>query len=63
MIPPMPKKLPGETDDQYTDRLTGADGTERLPYGEWRGRACCIGWHGSCATDECECPCHEVDEW
>lgn len=30
--PGLPPALPGETDAQYTDRLTGADRTGRVPY-------------------------------
>ena len=62
MIPEMPPLLDGETLEQYTDRLTGADKTGRSPYNgpglQRRGRSCCIGWHGECVTDDCECPCH-----
>lgn len=58
--PDMPPMLPGETDEQYADRLTGADGTGRRPYDHRRFRHCAIGWHGECDDDgeECGCPCH-----
>lgn len=62
--PDMPPMLPGENIYAYTDRLTGADRTDRQPYDHRRFRNCCLGWHGDC-TDawgaECECPCHP--EW
>jgi hypothetical protein len=49
--------------DEYTDRLTGADGTGRRPYDHPRGRQCSIGWHMECSrwrgAPGCECPCHE----
>lgn len=62
--PDMPPGLPGETDEQYTDRLTGADGTDRRPYDHTRFRQCSIGYHGECSRlrtgDEgCQCPCHD----
>lgn len=59
--PQMPPALPGETDDAYTDRLTGADGTGRVPYDHPRNRQCSIGWHSECsdpAGERCKCPCH-----
>lgn len=68
--PEMPPALPGETDEQYTDRLTGADGTNRRPYDHRRNRQCSIGYHDECsdradrsrartrADGGCECPCH-----
>lgn len=59
--PEMPPALPGETDEQYTDRLTGADGTGRRPYDHPRNRQCSIGWHEECsdpAGERCKCPCH-----
>ncbi len=59
--PEMPPRLPGETADQYTDRLTGADKTGRVPYAEKRYRACSLGWHRACTDPsgvECKCPCH-----
>jgi hypothetical protein len=59
--PEMPPGLPGETDDDYTDRLTGADGTGRVPYDHRRRRQCSIGWHDECSDpdgDDCKCPCH-----
>jgi hypothetical protein len=63
----MPPALPGESDDAYTDRLTGADRTGRVPYDHRRNRQCSIGYHGECSerritdpsiTRNCECPCH-----
>ena len=62
--PPMPPALDGETSGQYTDRLTGADKTNRIPYKEKRYRQCSIGYHDECSdrgNGECECPCHSVD--
>ena len=59
--PEMPPALPGETDDQYTDRLTGADGTDRRPYDHPRNRQCSIGYHDECSDpdgERCKCPCH-----
>jgi hypothetical protein len=59
--PDMPPALDGETDAQYTDRLTGADGTGRRPYDHSRNRQCSIGWHDECSDPAgvtCECPCH-----
>lgn len=64
--PKMPPRLPGEDGGAYTDRLTGADGTNRIPYDHRRNRQCSIGWHGECsergpehdADRGCECPCH-----
>lgn len=64
--PNQPPKLPGENGDQYTDRLTGADRTNRRPYDHHRNRQCSIGWHEECSdragygNGECECPHHEV---
>lgn len=60
--PEMPPGLPGETDAQYTERLTGADRTERRPYDHCRNRQCSIGYHEECsdpAGEICECPCHQ----
>lgn len=60
--PELPPKLEGETGYQYTDRLTGADRTNRVPYDHRRFRQCSIGWHEECSDqygDECECPCHD----
>ncbi|MFB6726750.1 hypothetical protein ACFCV3_41655 [Kribbella sp. NPDC056345] len=59
--PEMPPALPGETDDEYTNRLTGADGTDRRPYDHHRGKQCSIGVHEQCSDqtgDWCGCPCH-----
>lgn len=55
------KALPDETDEQYTDRLTGADKTGRYPYPEQRNRQCSIGYHNECSDpqgEQCKCPCH-----
>lgn len=60
-FPEMPPALPGESDDAYTDRLTGADGTGRVPYDHRRNRQCSLGYHDECsdpAGESCECPCH-----
>lgn len=62
--PAMPPALPDETDDQYTDRLTGADGTGRVPYDHKRYRQCSLSYHEECSRlrtgDEgCQCPCHD----
>lgn len=60
-FPEMPPALPGESDDAYTNRLTGADQTGRVPYDHSRNRQCSIGWHAECsdpAGASCECPCH-----
>lgn len=63
--PEMPPALNGETPEQYTDRLTGADRTDRRPYDHKRNRQCSIGYHDECSdgrygdyTGECECPHH-----
>lgn len=59
--PDVAPSLPGETDAQYTDRLTGADGTGRRPYDHDRNRYCSIGYHLKCSDpngESCECPCH-----
>jgi len=59
--PKMPPRLPDESLDAYTDRLTGADGTDRVPYDHARRRQCSIGWHAECSDPagvSCECPCH-----
>jgi hypothetical protein len=67
--PNQPPKLDGETDDEYTDRLTGADSTGRRPYDHSRNRQCSIGWHEECSdrlnAGDCGCPCHEErrDAW
>jgi hypothetical protein len=72
--PNRPPKLPNETDAQYTDRLTGADGAGRSPYDHDRNRQCSIGWHSECSDPlgaSCFCPCHDervnaeyrVDQW
>jgi hypothetical protein len=60
-FPEMPPKLDGEDAGQYTDRLTGADGTGRVPYDHPRNRQCSIGFHEECsdpAGKHCKCPCH-----
>lgn len=55
----MPPMLPAETLEQYTDRLTGADGGTP-PYPEHRNRQCSIGYHDECTDTKgkCKCPCH-----
>lgn len=53
--------LDGETDDTYTNRLLGADGTDRRPYDHPRNRQCSIGYVTECsdpAGERCKCPCH-----
>lgn len=73
-FPGLPPRLPGESDDAYTDRLTGADGTNCVPYDHHRNRQCSIGWHSECGdrglglvsswsvlnetARRCKCPCH-----
>ena len=60
--PKMPPMLPGENGDEYTDRLTGADKTRRVPYNHRRNRQCALGWHHECTDPvgiRCECPCHD----
>lgn len=63
--PDMPPGLPGETDEQYTNRLTGYSGRALIPYDHRRYRECSIGFHDTCsqratpaAERNCECPCH-----
>ena len=59
--PNMPPVLPGETLEMYTDRLTGADQTDRVPYDHVRNRQCSIGFHDQCTDpqgERCKCPCH-----
>lgn len=63
--PDVPPVLPGEDAGQYTDRLTGADGTGRRPYDHDRNRQCSIGYHNECSerhemivSGGCQCPCH-----
>jgi hypothetical protein len=62
--PGQPPMLAGESDEQYTNRLTGADQTNRRPYDHSRNRQCSIGWHEECSdranSGECECPHHKV---
>lgn len=61
--PKMPPALPDETDDMYTDRLTGADGTSRRPYDHHRNRQCSLGYHRECTDpdgERCKCPCHRM---
>jgi hypothetical protein len=53
--------LEGETDDTYTNRLLGSDGTDRCPYDHPRNRQCSIGYHMECSArigGGCGCPCH-----
>jgi hypothetical protein len=55
----------GETAIEYTDRLTGANGTNQRPYAERRLRQCSIGYHDECSDPEgidCKCPCHQFDK-
>ena len=61
--PEMPPSFPGETPEQYTDRLTGADKTDRRPYDHPRNRQCSIGYHDECSDNgvvdgNCKCPHH-----
>jgi len=59
--PEAPPPLPDETTDEYTDRVTGADGTGRRPFDHPRNRQCSIGWHDECSDPSglgCKCPCH-----
>lgn len=63
--PQMPPSFPDETPGEYTDRLTGADRTDRRPYDHPRNRQCSIGYHDECSdgkwsdyTGECRCPHH-----
>jgi len=61
----MPESLPDETNEQYTDRLTGADKTGKCPYPEYRNRQCSIGYHSECTDpkgEQCKCPCHWTDD-
>jgi hypothetical protein len=71
-FPEMPPELPGEDRDAYTNRLTGADRTGRVPYDHCRNSKCSIGWHRECtdpAGVSCKCPCHtekgalELEVW
>jgi hypothetical protein len=58
----MPPPLEGEDGNAYTNRLTGADKTARVPYR--RFRQCSIGYHDECSDPEgkeCGCPCHALD--
>lgn len=60
--PVPPPALKGETDYHYTDRITGADGTGRVPYDHRRYRECSMGYHRTCSDPRgqgCECPCHK----
>lgn len=61
--PEMPPALDGETPEQCTDRLTGADRTHRQPYDHNRNRQCSIGYHDECSDNgvvdgNCKCPHH-----
>jgi hypothetical protein len=68
--PEMPTPLPYEKPDAYTDRLTGADRTNRRPYDHPRNRQCSIGYHDECTSwraidldqmsTACKCPCHPL---
>jgi len=61
---PSPAPSPAnENRDAYTNRLTGADKTNREPYDHRRNRQCSIGYHTECSErnsfrGSCECPCH-----
>lgn len=62
--PDVPPGLPGETPEEYTDRLTGTDGTGRSPYDHRRHRQCALGYHLSCSANggrggDCGCPHHD----
>lgn len=53
--------LEGESDAAYTDRITGADRTDRKPYDHARYRECSMGYHTTCSDPDgcsCGCPCH-----
>jgi hypothetical protein len=57
--PNQPPAFPGESDDAYTNRLTGYTGMS--PYDHRRNRQCSIGYHEECSDpggEWCECPCH-----
>lgn len=57
--PLQPPAFPGETDEAYTNRLTGYTGM--APYDHRRNRQCSIGYHEECSDpqgESCECPCH-----
>ncbi len=59
--PQMPPALDGEGNEAYTNRLTGADQTGRVPYDHRRFRQCSLGYHAECSDpdgDDCQCPCH-----
>jgi len=59
--PELAPVLPGENPGTYTDRVTGADRTNRVPYDHRRNRQCSIGYHDECSDPDgetCECPCH-----
>lgn len=61
--PEMPPSMEGETADTYTDRLTGADRKNQVPYDHRRNRQCSIGYHDECSDPQgavCECSCHQV---
>ena len=60
--PQMPPPEYGETDEQYTNRVTGADG-KGGPYDHHRWRNCSMGYHADCMSasredNPCVCPCH-----
>jgi hypothetical protein len=63
--PEMPPKAEEETVDEYSNRLTGADGKGKSPYNHHRFRQCSLGWHEECTDpygEECECPCHDLEK-
>lgn len=55
--PAPPPKLAGEDDDLYIARLTGQDGTNRVPYDHRRCGHCAIGLHDQLCYMPCQCPC------
>jgi hypothetical protein len=59
-----PPMLKGESVEAFTDRLSGADRTNRIPFDHQRNRQCSLGWHNECSDpdgDRCECPCHRPE--
>jgi hypothetical protein len=56
--------VPGESDDDYTERLLTRPPQGLSPYDHPRKRQCSIGYHLECSGYEqgrCECPCHHAD--
>lgn len=63
--PDMPPMLTDETTEEYTDRLTGADKTGRVPYGHRRNRQCALSWHDECSDPDglrCKCSHHTQEQ-